>query len=104
VSSVGGGTDGVFLDTTNTGTGLNTDLDVSMVSPAGTPRVLNPVEFFARLSSVSDGEDTVVEVGSAARSGKDTRLVGLEGSLVSFDSNGSRSLGEGGLEGSRVVA
>jgi len=103
-SSVGGRTDGVFLDTADTSTGFDSDLDVTTLSPAGTPRVLNKVVFNSAFSSISDGEDTVVKVGSTGRAGKDTGSVHLEGSLVSFDSDGSGSLGDGGLEGGGVVS
>jgi hypothetical protein len=103
-SSVGGRTDGGFLDTTDTSSGGDTDLDVSLVSPAGTPRVLDEVIIFSRFGSISDGEDTVIEVSSTSSSGEDTSLVHLEGSLVSFDSNGSRSNSDGGLKGGGVVS
>ena len=46
----------------------------------------------------------MIEVGSTGSSGEDTRLVHLEGSLVSFDSDGGGSLGDGGLEGGGVVS
>jgi len=99
VSSVGGGTNGSHLDTTDTSSVLDTDLNVSAVSPGRTPRVLDEVVVLAVLSSPSNSKDTVIEVGSTSRAGKNTSLVHLEGSLVSFDSNGSRSFLNGGLEG-----
>ena len=51
----------------------------------------------AALGSVSDGEDTVVEVGSASV-GDDTARVALEGELVGLDGNGDWSLADGGSE------
>jgi hypothetical protein len=102
-SSVGGGTDSSQLDTTNTGAGFDSDLDVTVESPGGTPRVLDKVVVGAVLSSVADGEDTMVEVGSTGRSGEDTRAVHLEGSLVGFDSDGGRGNGDGSLKGGGVT-
>ena len=46
--------------------------------------------------TVSDGEDTVIEVGSAS-GGDDTGSVRLEGHLIGFDGNGDWSDGKGGL-------
>jgi len=103
VSSVGGGTDGSHLDTANTRAGFDSDLDVTVESPGGTPRVLDKVVVGAVLSSVADGEDTMVKVGSTGRSGEDTRVVHLEGSSVSFDSDGGRAHGDGSLKGGGVV-
>ena len=45
--------------------------------------------------TVSDGEDTVIEVGSAS-GGDDTGSVRLEGHLIGFDGNGDWSISEGG--------
>lgn len=103
-SSVGGRTDSVFLDTADTGSILLCNLDVSLSSPRSTPGVLNEVVGFAVLGTGSDGEDTVVEVGSTGRAGKDSGFVGLEGQFVSLDSDGGRSLSDGGNEGGDTVA
>ena len=73
------------------------DLDVSSISPGGTPGVLDEEVLLSALSSVSDGEDTVVESG-AASAGDDTGVVSLEDVLVGLDSDGNWSLGEGSLE------
>jgi len=73
------------------------DLDESLVSPGGTPGVLDEEVVNTVLGSVSDGEDTVVEVGSAS-GGDDSTGVHLEGELVGLDGNGDGSEVEGGLE------
>ena len=73
------------------------DLDVSLISPGGTPRVLDEEVLLTVLGSVSDGEDTVVESGSAS-GGDDTTVVSLEDVLVGLDGDGNWSLGEGSLE------
>jgi len=49
--------------------------------------------------SVTDEQDTVVELGTAAGVGVDTRLVELERFLVSLDSNGDRAKLDGSHEG-----
>lgn len=73
-----------------------------MVTPAGTPGVLDEEEVLSVEGSVSDGEDTVVEVGSAS-SGDDTTGVSLEGVLVGLNGNGDWSFSEGSLHlGDRV--
>ena len=97
-SSVSGGLDGLLLDTADTGTGLNTDFDVSGISPGGAPRVLNEVVRGTVFGSISDGEDTVVKLGSASRSGEDTRLVHLEGRFVGLNGNGDGGLVKGSLK------
>ena len=102
-SSVSGGLDGLLLDTADTGTGLNTDLDVTGISPGGAPRVLNEVVRGTVFDTVSDGEDTVIELSSASGSGKDTSLVSLESNFVGLDGNRDGGFIEGSLELVRVV-
>ena len=97
-SSVSGGLDGLLLDTADTGTGLNSDLDVSGISPGGAPRVLDEVVRGTVLGSVSDGEDTVVELSSTSRSSEDTGSVHLEGTFVSLNGNRDGTLSKGSLE------
>ena len=89
---------GSRLDTADTGTVLDSDLDVSVVTPGWTPGVLDKVVGSSVLDSISDGEDTVVEGGSAGSASKDTGGVHLEGGLVGLDGDGDWLLGEGGLE------
>jgi len=67
--------------------------DVTLLTPGGSPRVLdNPV-----VSSVTDSQDTMIQLFTAS-SGKNTTLVMLETSLVSFNGNGNRSLGKSSLK------
>jgi len=51
----------------------------------------------------SDGEDGVVEAGSASCVVEDTGAVELEAGLVSLNGDGERTAGEGGLHGGDVV-
>jgi hypothetical protein len=53
-SSVGSRSDSLHLDTTDTVSGGDTDLDVSFISPSGAPRVLHEVVSLTRYGSVSD--------------------------------------------------
>jgi len=90
------------LDTADTSTISGTDLDVSDITPGGSPRVLDSVVWGSG-GFVSDGEDTVVQVGSASGTSDDTGLVVSEDGCVSLDGNGDWALGNGSLELSSVV-
>jgi len=48
--------------------------DVTFVTPASSPRVLDEEEVFSIEGSIADGEDTVIKFGSAS-SGDDTGSV-----------------------------
>jgi len=87
----------LLLDTANTVAGFDTDLDVSSISPGGTPRVLDEVVILASFSAESDGENTMIKLGTTSGSSDDSSLVRLEGGLVSLDGYGDGSLNEGGL-------
>jgi hypothetical protein len=67
--------------------------NVTLVTPASSPRVLDKEVVLSVKSTVSDGEDTVIEVGSAS-GGDDTAGVGLEGELIGFNGNGDWLLGK----------
>jgi len=73
------------------------DHDVSLLSPGGTPGVLNEEVILVSLSSVADSEHTVVEFVTATV-GNDTVLVSLEGHLIGLDGNRDWSLGKGSLK------
>merc|ERR1719183_91626 len=81
-TSVGGGVRGLLEDTADV---VFTDLDVTLLSPGWAPRVLDEEVVITVLGTVADGEDTVVESGSALLGSDDTGLVTLEGHLVSLD-------------------
>ena len=86
------------MDTADTGSWGNSDLDVTINTPVWSPGVLDKVVFLSVLSSVTNGKDSMVEGGSALSRGKDTTSVGLENGLVGLDGNGDWSLGNGSLE------
>jgi len=87
----------LLLDTANTFARFDTDLDVSSISPGGTPRVLDKVVILASFSAESDSENTVIKLGTTSGSSDDSSLVRLEGGLVSLNGYGDGSLDEGGL-------
>jgi hypothetical protein len=96
--SVGGGVEGLHLDTADTLALDGSDLDVSSISPGGGPGVSNDVVLLSSLGSVSDGSDGVVEAGSASSGVKDTTGVELEDRLVSLNCDGNDLLVDGSLE------
>jgi hypothetical protein len=60
------------------------DEDITIRTPGSTPRVLDNESFQDSDLLVTDSQDSMIEV-STATSSKDTRLVELEGILISFD-------------------
>jgi len=86
------------LDTADTGSWGNSDLDVTINTPVWSPGVLDKVVFLSVLSSVTDGKDSVIKGGSTLSRGEDTTGVSLENGLVGLDGNGDWSLGNGSLE------
>lgn len=94
----------MLLDTADTLTRLNTDLNVTCVTPASTPGVLNKVVFGTVIGSVTNSKNSVVKTGSARRSRQDTTGVTLENSSVSLNGDSNWLLVKGGLKlGGRVV-
>jgi len=77
-------------------------LNVTLVTPRGTPRVLDQPVVLAAVSAITNSQDTVVQVlGRAHRLIVDTRLVELEGVVGSIDGNGDGANGgNGGLQSS----
>ena len=97
-SGGGGWVEGLHLDTADTGTFDGGDLDVSSISPGGTPGVSDEVVVLARLGSVSDSGDGVIEVGSAGSGVEDTTGISLENELVGLDGHGNNGKVNGGLQ------
>jgi len=87
----------VLLDTADTKTINNTNSDVTLITPPGVPGVLDEVVFNTVQNTVSDGENSVVELFTAS-SGENTRGVGLESVLVSLNGDSNGLLGNSGLE------
>ncbi len=96
--SVGGRVESVLLDTADTGTFLNTDSNVTLITPPGVPRVLNEVVVNTVEGTVADSEDGVVKVDTTGSTGDDTSLVVLEDRSVGLNGDGNGLLVEGGLE------
>jgi len=97
-SSVSGWVERLHLDTADTSTINGGDLDVSLVSPRGSPGVSDDVVVLSTLSSISDGGNGVIELGSASLGVHDTRCVLLEDGFVGFDGNRDWLFGNGSLK------
>jgi hypothetical protein len=90
--------DGLHVDTADTSARLNSDLDVALVAPGGGPRVLNQEVGGTILGTITNCEDTMIEVASAFTAGEDSGFVMLEDGLVSFDGHGNGLLGNSILQ------
>jgi hypothetical protein len=97
VRSVGVGGERLHLDTADTGTVDDGELDVALVTPGGVPGVLHEPVVLTGLGAVADGEDGMIEGGTAIGGVEDTGLVGLEDHLVSLDGDGEWLGGQSGL-------
>ena len=97
VCSVGGDGFWLHLDTADTITIDDSELDVALVAPGGVPGVLNEPVFRSVLGAPADGEHGVVKSGAALGAVEDTALVGLEDVLVGLDGDGKGLRGEGSL-------
>jgi len=86
------------LDTADTDTVGDTDSDVTLLTPLGSPGVLDDVVVLTVLGTVTDGEDGVIHLSSALGGGDDTTGVLMEGWLVSLNTNGDWLLGNGSLK------
>ena len=86
------------MDTADSLTLNGSDLDVSLISPGGSPGVSHEVVLLAVLGSVTNSGDGVVELGSASGGVEDTGLVLLEDGSIGLNSHGDWLLGDGGLE------
>ena len=98
-ASVGGDGKGLHLDTADTFTIDDGELDEASITPGGVPGVLDEPVVLAGggIVSPSHSEDGVVKAGSALRGVKDTGSVGLEDSLIGLNGDGQRLGGKGGL-------
>ena len=97
-NSLGGWPERDLLDTADTNTWDGSDLDVSFVSPRGTPGVSDDVVVLGSIVSVSNGGDGVIELSSASGGVEDSTGVHLEDRSVGLNGNGGWSLGNGSLE------
>lgn len=98
-SSVGRlGVEGVHLDTADTLTLNGGNLDVAGLAPRSTPGVSDNVVVLASLSTVANGSDGVIELGTAGDVIEDTTLVHLEGHLISLNGDGDGGESDGSLK------
>lgn len=95
--SVGSGVGRLQLDAADTDSSFNANSDIAILSPSGTPGVLDQVVFLAGVRSVAYSEDTMVELETAVF-GDDARSVLMECGLACSDGDRNGSLGKSGLE------
>ena len=86
------------MDSTDTRTIDDGDVDVTFVTPSSSPGVLDDVVFDTALHTVANSEDTVIKVGSTVGGVEDTTLVELENLIVGFNGDGHRSFANSSLE------
>ena len=79
------------------------DSEVSLFSPGNTPGVLQKPVVLALVSSISNHEYGVIQVGTAPGAVDNSGCVALEDLLVGFDGNGDGSLGTSSLQSSGAV-
>ena len=101
--SVGGHELWLHLDTADTRTIDDSELDVALVAPAGVPRVLHEPVFLSVLGAPADSEHGVVKPGAARGAVEDAALVGLEDVSVGLDGDGEGLRGERSLHLGDVV-
>jgi hypothetical protein len=92
-----GGKDWGGLNSTDSSSWSNSDLDEAIVSPSWSPGVLDEVVVLTVFSSISNSEDSVVKVGSAGSRGENTSSVKLEHRLISLDRDCNWDLCDGSL-------
>jgi len=84
--------DGGLLDTADTDGSFNSsDVDVTFISPVGSPGVSNDVVILGTVITVSDGGDGVIELGSAGSRVNNTGSVTLEDTGSGADGDGGWS-------------
>ena len=80
-----GGKDWGGLDSADSSSWSNSDLDEAIVSPSWSPGVLDEVVILTVFSSISNSEDSVVKAGSTGSRGEYTSSVKLEHRLVGLN-------------------
>lgn len=86
------------MDTTAASAVLfDTDSDVTIVTPTGSPGVLDKVVFFTVVGTMTNSEDSVIKAISASGADNAGSIV-LEDRLVSFNSNSNGTALDSRLE------
>jgi len=87
-----------LLDTADTKSFDGSDVDVTTFTPASAPGVSDDVVILTVLGSISDGSDSVIELGSTFWVVQDSGLVSLERHGVSFNGDRGWAFGNGSLK------
>ena len=93
VSYSHGGKDWGGLDSTDSCSWSDSDLDETLVTPGWSPGVLDEVVILTVLSSISNSENSMVKAGSTGV--VNTAIIALEGRVRSINGNCDRSLSYG---------
>ena len=94
--------DSVLLDTTNTFTIFDTDLDVTIGTPSRAPWVLDKVVISTVFRAIADNKDTMIKFSSTSRTSQDTTFVSLKYHFVGFYGDWNRLLSNSSLESFRA--
>jgi len=77
--------------------GISTDVDITIVTPAGTPRVLDNESFIETNLFITNSQNSMIKISTASLS-EDTGAVELEGVLIGFNEDRNRGIDEGSLQ------
>ena len=102
VSYSHGGKDWGGLDSTDSWSWSDSDLDETLVTPGWSPGVLDEVVILTVFSSISNSENSMVKVGSTCSRGEDTSSVELEHRLGGLDGDCYWHLSDGCFQLIRV--
>ena len=89
------------LDATGAGFFVHAELNVAVVAPAGSPRVLDEPVVLAVLVAVSDDQDSMVAVWHAIS--QYAGLIGVEAPIRTVNTDRKRLFGSSGLHLRRIV-
>jgi len=94
----------VLVDTASSSTAGGSNFDETVVSPSGSPGVLNEEVVLTTLGSVTNSSDGVVDGGTAGGAGDDTTRVSLEDVGISSDGDGVGLRLKSRLNGVNILA
>lgn len=78
------GLGGLFLDAAYSFSLCNSDLDITVITPLGTPRVLNDVILLVAFFAVADCQYSMINISSTFSISNHARVIELKDSAVSL--------------------